>query len=948
MSADIFAEIAAGGMGGRAELLHEPAPKAYKKIPCQLRPGKHTPIKTSKKFSTKEELYHALETLKEQYLPFLSDYAPALPAQRKTIPLDTFLLDGQPVSLPHYSGPTGTHKQTYTTEFTVAQLPSDKESMFLHFSGADYYAVVYVNDICVGTHEGFFSPFEFDITDVIYAGNNRLKIELYNDYIYMGNAFATDEKIEGDKLYAATGLGWDDPLEGWHHCPAGMGIYGEVYLEIRNRIHITDIFVRPLCEQNMAEAWIEVQNTGYETTPVTLSLSVYGQNFKETILEHMQCAPETRRIVGMGDSLTAAEWKDSTGQGIPLPAKHGKNIYRIPIDIQNPKLWSPQTPYLYQLQVTVSTADGVCDAQKQQFGMRNFAQDTSAPPYGMFYLNGNKLRLRGANTMGFEQQNILRGDVEQLIDDILLAKLCNMNFWRLTQRPVQDAVYEYCDKLGLMTQTDLPLFGCMRRTKFCEGLRQTEEMIQMVRRHPCNVIISYINEPFPNANNEPHRHLTREELEQFFTCCDTVVKLHCPEQVIKHVDGDYDPPTEGMPDNHCYPMWYNGHGIDIGKLHKGYWLPVKPDWYYGCGEYGAEGLDHASLMRSRYPKEWLCEPFNPCNIIRAQTGNFHYFFYDTQDSLDNWVEKSQEFQAFATSVMTEAFRRDDRMVSNAIHLFIDAWPSGWMKTIMDCERNPKPAYFAYRDALSPILVSLRTDRFTYYEGEPISIEAHLCNDTNIRIEGTLFFELYQDDKLILQNHTPAVLKDCTAEYCASADFTIDKVTDRERFTLKAILTDCAGRELASSSLAVEVFKAVKVPPNDSVVLIEKLSPGIHNIAGETVYVNSCGMLPVHFVSRKTGHPAVSNFQEKDFSYWYDKAEDRITPICSSTFTAKGFTPILTSGNQDASGQWVSCLVAAEKQYQGKRYVICQLDLRQENPIAQRFLKQIFEQSNETS
>lgn len=69
------------------------------------------------------------------------------------------------------------------------------------------------------------------------------------------------------------------------------------------------------------------------------------------------------------------------------------------------------------------------------------------------------------------------------------------------------------------------------------------------------------------------------------------------------------------------------------------------------------------------------------------------------------------------------------MVSNAIHLFIDAWPSGWMKSIMDCKRIPKQAYFAYRDALAPLLVSLRTDRFAYTAGETIQIEAFLCNDT---------------------------------------------------------------------------------------------------------------------------------------------------------------------------------------------------------------------------
>lgn len=203
------------------------------------------------------------------------------------------------------------------------------------------------------------------------------------------------------------------------------------------------------------------------------------------------------------------------------------------------------------------------------------------------------------------------------IDDILLAKLRNMNFLRITQRPVQDQVYQYCDMLGLMTQTDLPLFGCMRRTKFAEGIRQAEEMEKMVRKHPCNVVISYINEPMPNASNEPHRHLLRDELENFFSACDSVIKLNNPDRVIKHVDGDYDPPTEGMPDNHCYPLWYNGHGIDIGRLNKGYWMHVKPEWCYGCGEYGTEGLDFKEIMERYYPKEWLVEPFSTNNIIGA-------------------------------------------------------------------------------------------------------------------------------------------------------------------------------------------------------------------------------------------------------------------------------------------------------------------------------------------
>ena len=97
--------------------------------------------------------------------------------------------------------------------------------------------------------------------------------------------------------------------------------------------------------------------------------------------------------------------------------------------------------------------------------------------------------------------------------------------------------------------------------------------------------------------------------------------------------------------------------------------------------------------------------------------------------MEDWVRESHKFQAFATKIMTESFRRNPNMVSNAIHLFIDAWPAGWMKTIMDCKRIPKPSYFAYRDSLEPVMLSLRTDRFTYFEGETVSVESYICNDT---------------------------------------------------------------------------------------------------------------------------------------------------------------------------------------------------------------------------
>ncbi len=936
---DEFAQIAASGIGGRMEYLEEPAPvkKAEKEV--KLEPSADAPVYTHKKMTDVKELRVALNELKEKYKPYLQELAPNIPTTRKRYDIKSFLCDGQEVSIPEYGGPLGKAKKIYETTFNI-DAPSDDEAVYIHFEGADYITAVSVNGMFAGCHEGFFSPFEFDITDIVNAGENTLKIELFNDYKYIGNVGEDGEKYYGDKLYAATGLGWDDPKNGWHHCPPGMGIYNDVYIEIRKELHISDIFVRPM--EDRAEAWIEVEYHGYQQKEIVLDLSLYGQNFSKTIFENMRYEPNTVLTVGMCDTLTEAQYENSLGKGITLYAKHGKNVFKVPFEIENPKKWDLETPYLYQLQASLIVDGNVTDYGKRTFGMRSFIQDTDSTPKGMFYLNGRPIRLRGANTMGFEQQDVLRGDYEQLIEDILLAKLCNMNFFRLTQRPVQTAVYDYCNKLGLMTQTDLPLFGAMRRNKMAEGIRQAEEMERHIRSHPCNVIISYINEPFPNANNEPHRNLERHELEGFFECCDITVRMCNPDRVIKHIDGDYDPPTTGMPDNHCYPMWYNAHGIDIGRLNKGYWIPVRKGWYYGCGEYGAEGLECAEIMRKYYPKEWLEEPFEPGRIIGAQTAPFHYFFYDTPDSIEEWVEKSQNHQAFATRFMTEAFRRDNRMVSQAIHLFIDAWPSGWMKTIMDCERNPKKAFFAYRDSLEPVMVSLRSDRFAYTVGEKVKIEAYLCNDTMMAGKHEIVFELYDEaGKLIKKTTSSTSVNPCCAEYCSTAVFDAETTLDRERLTLKAILLDENQKAITYNTYEFDVFADCEIEPCDDVVIVPVMEPGTYDIAGEKIVVKGCGMLPMHFVSRNTGHKAIKEFNERDFSYWYDKNADMIMPILSTTFTAEGFTPILTSGNMDDKGKWSSAMAAAEKTYEGKKYVICQVDLRMENPVAKRFLRNLY-------
>lgn len=102
----------------------------------------------------------------------------------------------------------------------------------------------------------------------------------------------------------------------------------------------------------------------------------------------------------------------------------GRNLIKVSFDISDMKVWEPDTPFLYQLQVKlIDEKDEILDTFKRQFGMRSFRMDKESEPKGTFYLNGEKIRLCGANTMGYMQQDVIKKDWEQLKDVQVLREL---------------------------------------------------------------------------------------------------------------------------------------------------------------------------------------------------------------------------------------------------------------------------------------------------------------------------------------------------------------------------------------------------------------------------------------------------------------------------------------------------------------------------------------------
>jgi hypothetical protein len=863
-----------------------------------------------------------LGNLKTRYRPFTRDYSPQEEYTRNRRELTEFefrfeedadqrdfsrILDGkgswEKISIPDYRGPQGRWTAFYRTRFFREPLAENRR-LFLRFLSVDYRAAVYLNGRCLGGHEGFFSPFEFDVTDFLQR-ENTLVVEVKNDAPTVGlENIDGSPGLDGDKIYAATGPGWDDSQIGWHHCPPGGGIFHKVILEERSELFIHSLFVRPDIDGAKAEAWFEIYNTRFAETPFELSVSVFPRNFESG-------EPDAGES---GDPLTV-EVK---------PAGPGHNYYRIILSMDGFRLWSPETPWLYAVRGIIKTPAGsTLDILDSSFGMRKFHMDQEHVPYGTLYLNNKPVLLRGANDMGHMQQCVIRGDFDQLIEDILIAKAANMNYYRFTQRPVQEEIYHYCDMLGMMNQTDLPLFGYLRRNQFNEAVRQAGEMERLIRGHPSSIMVSYINEPFSVIHHgKGHRHLYRPELESFFESAARAVHIENPDRVVKNVEGDYDPPTrEGLSDFHCYNMWYTNHALPLGQLHKGYLPQIRRNWKTGVGEYGTEGLDPLNVMMEDYPKNWLPaspeEPWTPENIIRAQSYSMHGDWYEEQYTIGDWIRESQRHQALATRLMTDAFRRRaDLIISTAVHLLIDAWPSGWMKTLVDHRRVPKPSYFELMRSYAPRRVNLRTDRLRVYQGESISIEAWILNDLPADIEGA---------EITVTFHTPDTTAHgsyrCPARAAGAGavcggilNFTVpavkgslyadaqlclpdEGVINSERLELQVYprRSDCSGKALVIEN--PEQYRedtAQRVNAGETaIIMLDGFDEGAYRFGD--IEINVEPLSGVYFAARSRTDPLTADFGPQDFSYPYSKSKGCIAWVAEKSIASLArLTPILYS------------------------------------------------------
>ena len=192
MNNDVFADIGLRALNSRQGNLEEVKPA---ELPPIFLPSEKSDsgaaFELAQKIDSAEELAAELARQRQHYAPFLEDLAPPFPPMRISKRIEEFqwrletagdrknfggLLAGAgewtEVKMPHYGGPIGRAVAYYRTSFSITREMLEKGSVFVCFRAVDYIAHVFVKARFLGSHEGFFAPFEFECGDVVNEGEN--------------------------------------------------------------------------------------------------------------------------------------------------------------------------------------------------------------------------------------------------------------------------------------------------------------------------------------------------------------------------------------------------------------------------------------------------------------------------------------------------------------------------------------------------------------------------------------------------------------------------------------------------------------------------------------------------------------------------------------------------------------------------------------------------------
>jgi beta-galactosidase len=349
--------------------------------------------------------------------------------------------DGQetvePGGVPQLYNPVASYVKTFTLDHSL----QDGERLSVSFKGAESAIAVWLNGSYIGYGTDSFTPSEFDLTDALVDGENKLAAQVFR--------WSAGSWIEDQDFYRFSGL------------------FRDVVLYRRPATHVEDLHVSTNLSADCGEALVAVgiDLTGRGAVSVT--------------------------IPGVGALV------DRVGGDLTLR-------------LQDPHLWSPEDPFLYDLVIEVRDELGnLTEHIPYKVGVRRIGIED-----GVLKINGARIVFHGVNRHEFG----LQGRVvtpEQTEADIRLMKAAGINAVRTSHYPNNSFFYDLCDEYGLYVIDEMNLESHGMWDKIIRGelpvdqalpgdrpewlpalMDRAKSMYERDKNHPCIVMWSCGNESF--------------------------------------------------------------------------------------------------------------------------------------------------------------------------------------------------------------------------------------------------------------------------------------------------------------------------------------------------------------------------------------------------------------------------------------------------------------------
>ena len=405
----------------------------------------------------------------------------------------------------------------YRRTFTLPDEMKGKR-ILLHFDAVDWEARAYVNGTLVGTHTGGYDPFAFDITDALRAsGEQTVTVYTYDDT-------GAEGQMKGKQALNKWGC-WYTPVS---------GIWQTVWLEPVADAHVTALSLEP--------------DVDHQALKVQVESSAAGTTADITATDH------EGHVVASATGIAANTLAN--------------------LAVSEPHLWSPDDPYLYDLQVVLRKGDVATDTVDSYFAMRKI-EVKRINKIPRILLNGSPIFQMGLLDQGWWPDGLYTAPSDEaLIFDIQKMKDLGFNMLRKHIKVEPSRWYYHCDRLGMLVWQDMPSPGLPSGYESYAKKNFEDESLRIMKafgNHPSIVQWIVFNEGWGQFDTERMTQVVIDHKGQQLVCCASgwthaeigdIRDLHsyphpsCPvEQFRAGVAGEYGGITLQVPGH----MWPGGN-----------------------------------------------------------------------------------------------------------------------------------------------------------------------------------------------------------------------------------------------------------------------------------------------------------------------------------------------------------------------------------------------------